>query len=269
MGHYENELGTGMTTTRYDEIASSFKYWNYHLSCTVIKNKNQPSSSRLKKHTHFSTVQGPPCFWNSSLFSIHMTTTPKDDNEIGPQLKGSSGAPRSVFGKSWMPSMPSDDPKMEQRRRRGLFSFAFFTVSMSAGLVYGWPSLRRNLVNAEGSTIDEKTLGLIFTLSSWSTQGGRFLFGLARDHCLGTQLAATLSLLCTTIGCLGIALTDAESGTIIAVRFGFVRDNRLCAFIFSASRFVDAFHNMITDFNVPCRTWIWKSTLSSTCGQPI
>ena len=95
-----------------------------------------------------------------------------------------------------------------------LFALAFVIVSLCAGLVYGWPALRRNLVE-DGSTLSEEKFGAIYTAGSWSTQGGRFLFGLARDR-FGTKRTTLVSLLCVIGGSLGIALCDASSVAALA-----------------------------------------------------
>jgi hypothetical protein len=65
--------------------------------------------------------------------------------------------------------------KYQQIYRPGvLYGLTFVVVSASAGLVYGWPALRRNLLEDDGSTLTENQFGVIFTVGSWSTQGGRF-----------------------------------------------------------------------------------------------
>jgi len=101
-------------------------------------------------------------------------------------------------------------PQEKCRKANILFAFSFVTVSLASGLVYGWPSLRRNLVNNNGS-LNENDLGLAFTMGAWSTQGGRFFFGIARDRFLGTRGTACLSLLLAAAGCLGIAFFDVNS----------------------------------------------------------
>ena len=99
-------------------------------------------------------------------------------------------------------------------RKWVLFALAFLIVSLCAGLVYGWPALRRNLVES-GSTLSEEQLGAIYTAGAWSTQGGRFLFGLARDR-FGTKRTTLVSLLCVIGGSLGIALCDASNIAALA-----------------------------------------------------
>jgi hypothetical protein len=51
-----------------------------------------------------------------------------------------------------------------------LFSFSFLRVSFVAGLVYGWPALRQELLD-DGSALTEKQLGAAFTVGAWSMQG--------------------------------------------------------------------------------------------------
>mmetsp|Transcript_21856 Transcript_21856/g.43837 ORF Transcript_21856/g.43837 Transcript_21856/m.43837 type:complete len:457 (+) Transcript_21856:117-1487(+) len=104
----------------------------------------------------------------------------------------------------------------EDQRAKILYSFAFVTVSLSSGLVYGWPALRRNLVSA-GTPLSENQLGAIFTLSSWSTQGGRLFFGIARDRYLGTRITAATCLVATAGGCVGIAFASEDNFAGLAV----------------------------------------------------
>ena len=88
------------------------------------------------------------------------------------------------------------------------YIFFFLTVSISSGLVYGWPALRRNLVTDHRSTLSEKQLGVIFTIGSWSTQGGCWFSGMARDKYSGTRTTTAICLLMTSMGCAGIAICD-------------------------------------------------------------
>ena len=94
-------------------------------------------------------------------------------------------------------------------RRWLLFLFAFGSTSLVAGVVYGWPSLRRQLVE-DGSTLTEKQFGAVYTAGSWSVQGSRFFTGVARDR-YGTRTVACVSLVCSMCGAIGIALADASS----------------------------------------------------------
>ncbi len=98
-----------------------------------------------------------------------------------------------------------------ERHRNILFIFSFFTIALAAGLVYGWPALRRNLVKNEGTALTENQLGVIFTVGSWSTQGGRFFFGIARDRYFGTRMTACFCLTATAAGCIGIAFCDENN----------------------------------------------------------
>mmetsp|Transcript_902 Transcript_902/g.1429 ORF Transcript_902/g.1429 Transcript_902/m.1429 type:complete len:533 (+) Transcript_902:116-1714(+) len=125
-------------------------------------------------------------------------------------------SPSTVFSrqKSW--ANLKSESKEKSHYCLAMFSFAFLTVSLASGLVYGWPSLRRNLVSEEESTLDEKALGVIFTVGSWSTQGGRFFFGLARDR-FGTSKTACFSLLAVTAGSFGLAFSPKNNATALAV----------------------------------------------------
>ena len=111
-------------------------------------------------------------------------------------------------------TMPLAAPVCGRNRKWVLFALAFVVVSLCAGLVYGWPALRRNLVEG-GSTQSEEQFGAIYTAGAWSTQGGRFLFGLARDR-FGTKRTTLVSLLCVIGGSLGIALSDASNVAALA-----------------------------------------------------
>lgn len=107
-----------------------------------------------------------------------------------------------------------------EARRWTLFSFSFLCVSLVAGLVYGWPALRQQIIG-DGSELTEKQLGAIFTVGAWSNQGGCFVTGLARDR-YGTRLAACSCLVCTAAGSLGIALSDASNGAALGISLFFV-----------------------------------------------
>ncbi|KAL7538436.1 hypothetical protein ACHAXR_008550 [Thalassiosira sp. AJA248-18] len=95
------------------------------------------------------------------------------------------------------------------KRKWYLYALSFLTISLCGGLVYGWPALRRNLRD-NGSTLSEQQLGGIFTVGAWSTQGGRFFFGLVRDQ-YGTRRTALASTLCVVAGAVGIAFSDPNS----------------------------------------------------------
>ena len=101
-----------------------------------------------------------------------------------------------------------------------LFSFSFLSVSFVAGLVYGWPALRQELLD-DDSTLTEKQLGAAFTVGAWSTQGSRFITGLTRDR-FGTRIAACLCFTCAAAGSLGIALCDASNGAALGTSLFFV-----------------------------------------------
>mmetsp|Transcript_15135 Transcript_15135/g.22651 ORF Transcript_15135/g.22651 Transcript_15135/m.22651 type:complete len:505 (+) Transcript_15135:208-1722(+) len=97
-----------------------------------------------------------------------------------------------------------------------LVLFAFLTISLASGLVYGWPTLRRLLVE-EGTAMTEKDLGGIFTLGSWCTQGGRFLSGISRDRLCGTRITAALCLLAAAMGCTGLAFADKDDKFALSI----------------------------------------------------
>lgn len=75
--------------------------------------------------------------------------------------------------------------------------------------MYGWPALRKQLQD-DGSTLDESTLGAVFTVGAWSTQGGRFFSGLIRDR-IGTKWVAASCTFLVALGSLGIAWSDPNN----------------------------------------------------------
>lgn len=104
----------------------------------------------------------------------------------------------------------------------GHFVFSFITASLASGLVYGWPSLRLQLISEEGSSLDEKTLAAIFTVGTWASQSSGFLFGIARDRWLGTRIAASIAILLTAMGTIGIAFSSNKSGISLIASMFFV-----------------------------------------------
>jgi LAT3 family solute carrier family 43 protein 3 len=100
-------------------------------------------------------------------------------------------------------------------RRWILYAFAFSSVSLAGGLVYGWPALRQQL-KRDGSVLSEKQLGAAFTAGAWSTQGCRFLTGIARDR-FGTKIVTILAFGATAMGALGMALVDPNQGPAISI----------------------------------------------------
>ena len=116
------------------------------------------------------------------------------------------------------PTSHQNDNTCSSTAAIGLFLFSFCTVSLSSGLVYGWPSLRRQLVNVEQSTLSEDRLGLIITTGAWSTQSLRFFFGLARDRSWGgTARTAVVSLVCCAAGCFGLANSHNNNATALTI----------------------------------------------------
>jgi LAT3 family solute carrier family 43 protein 3 len=103
----------------------------------------------------------------------------------------------------------------EERRRWILYVFGFSCTFIIAGAVYGWPAFRQQLKD-EGTTLTEKQLGAIFTVGSWSTLGGSFLTGLARDR-FGTRLTVCTSFLFCTAGSLGMAISDPSNAIALGV----------------------------------------------------
>ena len=105
---------------------------------------------------------------------------------------------------------------IEDIRKWSLFILSFITVGLSSGLIYGWPILRRNLIDVYNTTLSEENLGAIYTIGAWSTQGGRFLFGLARDK-YGTRNVCLVSLMGVIGGLVGVAVCDANNFTSLSI----------------------------------------------------
>lgn len=90
-----------------------------------------------------------------------------------------------------------------------LYLLSFVLTSLAAGLVYGWPALRQQLQD-DGSLLSEKSLGGIFTVGAWTTQGGRFFVGIGRDR-FGTRDVLCVCMVCVTLGCIGLAQSDPNN----------------------------------------------------------
>lgn len=101
-----------------------------------------------------------------------------------------------------------------------LYLFAFITVSLSSGLVYGYPQLRNNLLD-NGSTLTESQLGIVYTVGSWTVHGGRFFSGIARDK-FGTRNIAFLCIVCAMSGCIGLAFCNENHILSLSISFFFV-----------------------------------------------
>ena len=83
--------------------------------------------------------------------------------------------------------------------------------------MYRWPTLARSLVKNEQCILTESQLGLIYTMGSWTTQGGRFFAGLARDWISGTRTTAFVCLLATLGGTLGITFCSKNNIVGLAI----------------------------------------------------
>ena len=114
------------------------------------------------------------------------------------------------------PSTTDINNKKNNLRKWSLFILSFISVCLSSGLIYGWPTLRRNLIDEYNTTLSEDSLGLIYTIGAWSTQGGRLLFGLARDK-FGTRNVCLLSLFGVICGLVGVAVCDANNATSLSI----------------------------------------------------
>ena len=100
-------------------------------------------------------------------------------------------------------------------RRWILYFLCFLTVSSASGIVYGWPALRKQL-QKDGSALNESALGAIYTVGAWSTQGGLFFTGLARDR-FGTKWVVVLCIFCVALGSVGVAWSDPNNATTLSI----------------------------------------------------
>lgn len=81
--------------------------------------------------------------------------------------------------------------------------------------VYGWPALRRDLLDEGGLT--ENELGAVFTCGAWSVQGGRFLVGIARDK-YGTKITVCVCL--SLVLCGSVLVASSASDNLAGMCFG-------------------------------------------------
>ena len=81
--------------------------------------------------------------------------------------------------------------------------------------VYGWPALRRDLLDEGGLT--ENELGAVFTCGAWSVQGGRFLVGIARDK-YGTKITVCVCL--SLVLCGSVLVASSKSDNLLGLCFG-------------------------------------------------
>ena len=144
-----------------------------------------------------------------------------ESDAVGEELQESNQHRQQQHQVHQLHSTQRQQHRQHNLKRWILFVFSFVTICCVAGVIYGWPALRRQLIqdakdNAARtddrgggrSIITEEELGVIYTVGSWSVQGGRFLFGITRDKCFGTRVVACGSLVLAASGALGIAISD-------------------------------------------------------------
>ena len=117
------------------------------------------------------------------------------------------------------PTQKEVEAPMKERKLL-LYFFSFLTVSLSSGLIYGYPHFRTNLL-LNNSTLTESQLGIIFTVGGWTVQGGWFFSGLSRDT-FGTRNVAFTCLLFSTLGCTGLAFSSENDLIWLSASFFFV-----------------------------------------------
>jgi MFS family permease len=97
-----------------------------------------------------------------------------------------------------------------------LYAYALVGVSLTAGAVYGWPSLRQALRTEDDNNAastdapawaSETALGAAFTAGAWSSNGLRFVTGMARDR-WGTGAVLATCYVAAALGAVGIALAS-------------------------------------------------------------
>ena len=92
-----------------------------------------------------------------------------------------------------------------------VYAYSFSVVSLTAGIVYGWPALRQELKGESPEQWSSETsLGAAFTAGAWSTQGLRFFTGMARDR-YGTAVVVTACLFAVAVGSVGVAISDSAT----------------------------------------------------------
>eukprot|EP00934_Nitzschia_sp_Nitz4_P005010 Nitzschia sp. Nitz4//scaffold1_size375055//74256//75638//NITZ4_000229-RA/size375055-processed-gene-0.114-mRNA-1//-1//CDS//3329540904//5000//frame0 len=94
-------------------------------------------------------------------------------------------------------------------------SFCFVATCLVAGVVNGWPALRLQL-QEDGSILDESTLGAVYTIGAFSSQGTRILVGLARDR-FGTQRVACTCIFCVAVGAFGAGWSDPDNALTLSL----------------------------------------------------
>ena len=94
---------------------------------------------------------------------------------------------------------------------------AIVQCALTGGSIYGWPSMRRLLLrddvllsasceselpvsNASLCDEQERGIGMLFTIGSWSNQGGRFFIGIALDR-VGPKWTSSVCSVFFGLGC--------------------------------------------------------------------
>lgn len=88
-------------------------------------------------------------------------------------------------------------------------------MCLVAGTVYGWPALRQQLQH-DGTTLDESSLGAIYTVGAFSAQGARIIAGFARDR-FGTRIVTAACILCVAIGAFGIGWSGHSNTVVLTI----------------------------------------------------
>lgn len=110
-----------------------------------------------------------------------------------------------------------------------LVVMAIVTISLTGGVIYGWPSMRRILRRdmllldpscSSDLTIvcdeQERSFGLIFTMGAWCNQGGRFFIGILLDR-FGPKRTTATCAACYGLGCLLFGLFTSLAPLVIGM----------------------------------------------------
>jgi Nitrate/nitrite transporter len=179
---------------------------------------------------------------------VHEEDTTATTNNNNPFTTKTGITARTTDINTYTSTATANNVTRTTTQRNLTFVFIFITISLSSGLVYGWPALRRNLLLYENSPLTERQLGLIFTVGGWSTLGSRLFIGILRDGPLGTRHATLLSLLAVSGGCAGMAFASQDHVTALAISYflvGFGSGTQLCLQPVAASWFEEEMQGVV------------------------
>lgn len=121
-----------------------------------------------------------------------------------------------VRGQGQLGSAPPPAPQQDQWI---LYALSFLCASTASGMVYGWPALRRSLIEEDGFSLTETQLGIAYTAGSWSANAGRFASGMIRDA-IGTRYTIIICLSMVIIGSIIVALVSGSTTSVVSLTIG-------------------------------------------------